>query len=108
MVPAPATPMMMPALTCSSQMEDALASIKRPKNWHSPVTAITRPEPHLSAMAPTNGCANPQARFWIARDSEKTESPMPKLCDMEDWNNPKLWRMPMESSKTMLALNRII
>ena len=89
-VPAPATPMMMPVLTCSSQIVDALASMRRPRNWNNPATAMTRPEPNLSAMAPTNGCANPQAKFWIARDSEKTVIPMPKLCDMEDWNRPKL------------------
>ena len=64
---------------------------------------MTRPEPYLSAMAPTIGCESPHNRFWMASEMENAVSPMPKVSAMGCWNKPKLWRIPMDSARTRLA-----
>src|SRR2546421_11233687 len=45
-------------------------------------TASGTAVPYRSAIAPTNGSAAPQRRFWIASASEKTSRPKPSSCVM--------------------------
>src|SRR5437764_7612890 len=43
-------------------------------------TASGTAVPYRSAIAPTNGSAAPQRRFWIASASENTSRPKPSSC----------------------------
>ena len=65
-----------------------------------PPVATTRPTPHLSVMAPTNGWNTPQSRFWIANAKAKISLPQPNCVLIGFRNNPKLVRTPIERSTT--------
>ena len=59
---------------------------------------MVRAVPHLSAIAPTNGCDSPQSRFWIAIASANTSRPQPRSRLIGCRKRPKLERMPNDSS----------
>src|SRR5579871_2011852 len=55
---------------------------------------ITR-KPKRTVSAPATGCRNPQARFWIAIASVKSETDMPMSCFIGCMKMPSDWRSPM-------------
>ena len=58
---------------------------------------MARRSPKRSASAPKTGCPKPQARFWIAIASEKSDRGQPKASEIGIWKTPKVARMPNPS-----------
>ena len=57
---------------------------------------IARRSPNRSASAPNKGWPIPQARFWIAMASEKSDRSQPNSVAIGIWNTPKLARTAKE------------
>jgi len=83
-----ATPMHTPALQTKAAGLLAQVIPASPSAYKTRPTAITRAAPKRSATMPVNGCATPQARFWMASANAKVSRVQPRSATMGSWNSP--------------------
>ena len=89
-VQASEAPMRMPAPTITPRRPFAAASAPRPATYMiAPATMIGR-KPKRGVKAPATGCRKPQARFWMAIASVKSEMEMCTSCVSGCMNRPRL------------------
>ncbi len=83
-----ATPMHTPALQTKAAGLADTAIAASPSAYSASPIAITRAAPNRSATMPVNGCAMPQARFWMAIANAKVSRVQPRSATMGSWNSP--------------------